>query len=49
MDLGIYFTRCKNNSIVAGGAVVTKDVAENTVVAGVPARIIKEIPKGYDS
>ena len=32
-----------NNSIVAAGAVVTKDVPENVVVAGVPAKIIKRI------
>ena len=32
-----------NNSIVAGGAVVTKDVPENTVVAGVPAKAVKGI------
>lgn len=32
-----------NNVIVAAGAVVTKDVANNCVVAGVPARIIKTL------
>jgi acetyltransferase-like isoleucine patch superfamily enzyme len=32
-------------SIVGAGAVVTKDVPPNSIVAGNPARIIGEVPK----
>ena len=32
-----------DNSIIAAGAVVTKDVPANTVAAGVPAKVIKKI------
>ena len=32
-----------NNAVIAAGAVVTKDVPDNAVVAGVPAKIIKTI------
>lgn len=33
----------KKNVIIAAGAVVTHDVSEGKIVAGVPAKIIKEI------
>lgn len=33
-----------NNVVVAAGAVVTKDVADNSLVGGVPAKLLKEIP-----
>ena len=32
-----------DNSVVAAGAVVTKNVEANTIVGGVPAKIIKKI------
>ena len=32
------------NAVVAAGAVVTRDVPPNTIVAGVPAKVIKQIP-----
>jgi acetyltransferase-like isoleucine patch superfamily enzyme len=31
------------NAIVAAGSVVTKDVPANTIVAGVPLKVIKKI------
>jgi len=31
------------NSVVAAGSIVSKDVPDNTIVGGIPAKIIKEI------
>ena len=32
-----------NHSVVAAGAIVTKDVPQGSLVAGVPAKILKQI------
>ena len=32
-----------SNVVVAAGSVVTKDIPDNSLVAGVPARIIREL------
>ena len=37
------------NSVVGAGAVVTKDVPEWTIVAGVPAKEIKKIRHNEDT
>lgn len=39
----LYGRRIGRNSVIAAGAVVTKDVPPNSVVAGVPARVIREL------
>ncbi|HCL80537.1 MAG TPA: 2,3,4,5-tetrahydropyridine-2,6-dicarboxylate N-acetyltransferase, partial [Synergistaceae bacterium] len=36
-------------AVVAAGAIVTKDVAPRTVVAGSPARVIKDVDEKTES
>ncbi|WP_445474226.1 acyltransferase [Methanococcoides methylutens] len=38
---GVKIHKC---SVIGAGAVVTKDVPENTVVVGVPAKLLKRVP-----
>lgn len=38
----LYGCTVKNGSVIAAGAVVTKNYGNNNVLAGVPARVIKE-------
>lgn len=40
--------RIGNNVVIAAGAVVTKDIPDNCIAGGVPARVIKEIENDLD-
>ena len=41
--------RIFKNSVVAAGAVVTHDVEVNTIVGGIPAKIIRKLDESSDS
>lgn len=36
-----------DNSIIGANAVVVKDIPENSVAAGVPAKVVKEVETSY--
>lgn len=40
--------RIGNNCIIGAGAVVTKDIPDNSVAAGVPAKVIMGLEQYYD-
>jgi acetyltransferase-like isoleucine patch superfamily enzyme len=40
--------RIGSNSVIAAGAVVTRDVPENVVAAGVPAKVVRQVPAAKD-
>jgi serine acetyltransferase len=42
-----YNVKIGNNVVVAAGAVVSKNVPDNCVVGGVPAKKIKDLENGY--
>ncbi len=37
-----------NNVVIGAGAVVTKDILDNSLAVGVPAKVIKELEKDVD-
>lgn len=37
-----------NNVVIGAGAIVTKDIPDNTVAAGIPARVIKPIDEYFE-
>jgi serine O-acetyltransferase len=39
--------RVGSNVVIGANAVVLKDVPDNCIVAGVPARVLRSIPEGY--